>query len=178
MRRVTTRRLLGSAVLGGVLLASCSSGTDNNNVFEPSIDKMVITLSPTCTGSGTDYPATAETNGFAGATATVGSSLFCVRSTFFKPSGARESSLPAKEFALRVSTSASTQVLTLPLAFEPTPSKPLQGMLSGLDEGEDVILFFSLYHVSQGHTEIGPYPLKIHRTIDQPPGGGGGGGDL
>jgi hypothetical protein len=166
--------LLGSVVLGGVLLASCSTGTDNN-VFEPSIDKMVITLSPTCTGSGTDYPATAETNGFAGVTADVGSSLFCVRSTFFKPSGARESSLPSQEFALRVSTSASTQVLTLPLAFEPTPSKPLQGMLSGLDEGEEVIFYFSLYHVSQGHSEIGPYALTIHRLAPEPPGGGGGG---
>jgi hypothetical protein len=173
MRRVTARILLGSAVLGSVLLVSCSNGTDNST-FEPDIAKMTITLGPTCTSPGTDYSATDATNGFGGATATVTTGLFCVRSTFFRANGARESSLPSQDFVLRVSTSASTQVLSLPLAFESNGSTPLQGMLSGLDPGVPVDFWFSLYHVSQGHSDSGPYKLTITYVEPPPPGGGGG----
>lgn len=164
---------LFSAMLGMALLASCSTSTENST-FEPDVAKMTLTLSPTCGSSGTDYSATDATNGFAGATATVTTGLFCVRSTFFKASGARESSLPTQDFVLRVSTSASTQVLSLPLAFESSASTPLQGMLSGLEPGVPVDFWFSLYHVSQGHADSGPYKLTI-KYVEPPPSGGGGG---
>ena len=161
-------------MLGVILLAGCNTGTDNST-FEPDITKMTLTLSPTCTSPGTDYSATDTTNGFGGAKATVSTGLFCVRSTFFRANGARESNLPTQDFVLRVSTSSSTQVLSLPFAFEPDASTPLQGMLSGLEPGEPVDFWFSLYHVSQGHVDSGPYKLTITYVEPPPPGGGGGG---
>lgn len=168
-----------SALFGMALLASCSTSTENN-VFEPDIAKMTITLSATCasTSPGTDYTATPATNGFGGATANVSTGLFCVRGTFFKPSGAIEASLPAQDFALGVSTSATTQFLSTPLAFEPNASKPLEGIFSGLEDGQERTIYFSLYHTSQGHPDFGPYALKIHYSAPPPPGGGGGGGGL
>ncbi len=163
------------ALFGVALLASCSTSTEGS-VFEPDVVKMTLTLSPTCTGAGTQYTATDAANGFGGATATVSTGLFCVRSAFFKPSGATESSLPATDFALRVSTSGTSQVLVTPLAFEPNAAKPLQGILSGLEDGQEVTFFFSLFHTSQGHPDFGPYALKIRYVAPPPPGGGGGGG--
>ncbi|HET7601388.1 MAG TPA: hypothetical protein VFK36_00120 [Gemmatimonadales bacterium] len=168
-----------SALFGVALLASCSTSTENST-FEPDITKMVITVSTTCasTSPGTDYVATEASNGFGGATANVSTGLFCVRGSFFKPSGAIESSLPAQDFELGVSTSSTIQVLSTPLAFEPNGSNPLEGILSGLEDGQEVTFYFSLYHKSQGHPDFGPYALKIHYSAPAPPGGGGGGGDL
>jgi hypothetical protein len=159
------------------LLASCESST-GNNVFEPDVAKMTITLSTTCSGSGTEYSATEATNGFGGVSASVSTGLFCVRSTFFRPNGAMESSLPAQDFELRVSTSSSGVVMTPPLAFEPDGSRPLQGILSGLEPGEERTFYFSLFHTTQGHADFGPYPLKIRYVAPPPPGGGGGGSDF
>jgi hypothetical protein len=165
------------ALLGMALLASCSTSTEAST-FEPDITKMTITVSTTCatTSAGTDYTATDAAHGFGGATANVSTGLFCVRGTFFKPSGAVEASLPAQDFELGVSTSSTSQVMSTPLAFEPNASKPLEGILSGLEDGQSVTFYFSLYHKSQGHPDFGPYALTIHYSAPAPPGGGGGGG--
>ena len=73
MHRVTTRRLLGSAVLGSVLLASCSTGTESGS-FEPDIASMTITVITQTGTVGTDYTATDAANGFGAAIALLGSS--------------------------------------------------------------------------------------------------------
>jgi hypothetical protein len=174
MHRVRAPLRWGSAVLGVVLLASCSDSTQVSN-FEPDIAKMTITLATSCTGTGTDYTATKAANGFGGTTATVTTALFCVTGTFFKPSGAKESSLPPADFELGVSASGTSHIdPPPPLHYEPNSSRPLQGTLSGLEAGQEITLFFSLHHTTLAHDDFGPYSLKIRYTPPPPDGGGGG----
>lgn len=175
MRRVTAPTLLGSAVLGVVLLAGCSTGTEDNG-FEPDIAKMTITVITQTGTAGTDYSATKDANGFGGATATVPVGLFKVVGTFFKPNGARETSLPPQDFALRVSTNSTNQILPPGISFEQDPATPLQGTIAGMEAGQQLSFYFSLYHTSQGHPDFGPYALKIHYVAPPPPDDGGGGG--
>ncbi|HET7110098.1 MAG TPA: hypothetical protein VFI41_04435 [Gemmatimonadales bacterium] len=177
MHRVTTRSLLGSAVLVSVLLASCSTGTESGS-FEPDIASMTITVITQTGTVGTDYTATDAANGFGAAIATVPIGLFHVVGTFYRPNGSREPSLPPQDFALRVSTSSTNQVLPPGISFEQDPATPLEGTIAGMEAGQELIFYFSLYHTSQGHPDFGPYALRIRYAAPPPPGGGGGGGDL
>ncbi len=75
-----------------------------------------------------------------------------------------------------MSSSAASQVLPPGISFEQDPSKPFEGTIAGLQVGQQITLYFSLFHVSQGATSFGPYALKILYMPPAPPGGGGGGG--
>lgn len=172
MRATTASELLLASTLAIGAIAGCSTGTDNTT-FEPDVGRMVITVITSSGTAGTDYSATDAANGFSGATASVGVGLFTVQSSFYKPDGARISGLPPADFELRVSTSAVTQTLPPGISFERTG--PLSGTITGMEEGQELSFYFSLYHVTMGHNEIGPYALKIQRTVSDGGGGGGGG---
>lgn len=173
MRRFTAATLLLTSAMASGALAGCNSGTDNS-ALEPDIHQLVITVQGENGGLDQSFPATAATNGFAGATAEVSLGLVSVSATFFRADGSREANVTPTDFEIRVSSSVGGQVLPPGISFE--RSGPFAGTITGLAEGQTIALYFSVYHLSQSHNDFGPYPLNFHRSVSSGGGGGGGGG--
>ncbi len=172
MRRLTPATLLLTSALLSGALAGCTSGTDNTE-FEPDVQKLVITIHGQTGTADVSYPATDATNGFAGATAQVPSGLVNFEATFLKANGTREANVTPSDFEIRAASSVDGQPLSGGISFE--RSGPFTGTITGLEENQTVTVYFSLYHLSQSHSDFGPYPLNLHRTAG---GGGGGGGQF
>lgn len=170
MRRFTAATLLLTSAIASGALAGCNTGTDNS-VLEPDIHKLVITVHGESGVLDQSFPATAATNGFAGATAEVDLGLITFDATFFRTDGSREANVTSNDFEIRVSSSANGQVLPPGISFE--RSGAFSGRITGLQPDQTVALYFSVYHLSQGHDDFNPYPLNFHRAA----GGGGGGKD-
>jgi hypothetical protein len=166
MYRPTIFRALVPAVLGAALASGCSSGTEAGSV-EPDVAKMVLTVA-----GGSPYTAT-DPAGFAGATAQVQLGLFTVSAAFFRANGSPETIVNSSDFELRVSNNAASQSCSPGLCFERTGA--MKGSISRLEPGQSATFYFSLYHVSEGHTDFGPYPLTF-QYVDAGGGGGGKGG--
>lgn len=175
MRRLTTASLLLTSALLSGALAGCTSGTDNT-VFEPDVEKLVITVHGPTGTADLSYPATDATNGFAGATAQVPTGLINFEATFFRANGTREANVTSNDFEIRVASTLGGQPLSSGISFERTG--PFTGIITGLEEDQTVTVYFSLYHLSQSHNDFGPYPLNLHRTVSGGGGGGGGGGQF
>src|SRR5690606_37544629 len=107
--------------------------------------------------------------GFGGVIAPVqtGNAPFTV--TFLRPGGSRETLITATDFEVRVASNNSGAPFSDPIEFERTGA--FTGTISGLDEGDEVTVYFSLCHKEEIHADFGPYFLIIRwpRTGGGPP---------
>ncbi len=155
----------GIAALALASLAGCNT-SENSGDTEPDIGSMVVRI------DGNEFSATQTAGGFGGAIAPVstGNAPFVV--SFLRPGGGSETSITAADYEVRIASDNSGAPLPDPIEFERTGA--FTGTISGLDEGDQISVYFSLYHKSELHTDFGPYFLII-RWPEPPPDGGGGG---
>lgn len=151
----------GVAALALVGLTGCNT-SENNQRTEPDIGQMVVQI------EGQDYVATQGAGGFGGVVAEIetGNAPFVVR--FLRPGGGNETVITAADFEIRVAKNNSGAPLDDPIEFERTGA--FTGTISGLNEGDEISVFFSLFHKTELHTDFGPYFLIIR----WPESGGGG----
>lgn len=133
-------------------LPGCATSDDPGEV-EPNIGTMVVEI------EDNRYTATQVAGGFGGAIAqvTTGNAPFTV--IFNRPGGNRETLITATDFEVRVAANNSGAPFADPIEFERTGA--FTGTISGLDEGDEVTVYFSLFHKTAVHTDFGPYFLII-----------------
>ena len=146
-------------------LPGCATSDDPGDT-EPNIGSMVVEI------DGTGYSATEATGGFGGAIAQAPNGIVPFTVSFLRPGGSRETVVTAADFEVRVAANNAGGPFADPIEFERTGA--FTGTISGLEEGDDVTVYYSLYHKSELHSDFGPYFLIIRRPV---PGGGGGGGN-
>ena len=153
----------GIAALSMAVLPGCNS-SENSDRTEPDIGQMVVRI------EGQDYVATQAAGGFGGVVAQIatGNAPFVV--SFLRPGGGNETVVTATDYEVRVAKNNAGADFDDPIEFERTGA--FTGTISGLDEGDQISVYFSLYHKTELHTDFGPYFLIIR----WPPAGGGGGG--
>lgn len=162
VKRGSVGAILGAITLLGLAACNDSNGPDD---AEPNIGSMVVEF------EGTEYSATKALGGFGGTIAQVTSGNAPFTVDFRRPGGGKETVVTATEFEVRLASDNSGSGFPDPIEFERTGA--FTGVISGLEEGGEVIIYFSLYHKTELHTEFGPYFLIVRRPV---PGGGGGGG--
>lgn len=133
-------------------LAGCNT-SENSGRTEPDIGQMVIRM------EDTDYVASQSAGGFGGATAEVSTGNASFVASFLRPGGANETVITAADFEVRVASNNSGADFVDPIEFERTGA--FTGTISGLEEGGQVTVYFSLFHKTELHTEFGPYFLVI-----------------
>lgn len=143
-------------------LPGCATSDDPGNT-EPEIGSMVVEIEEV------EYSATQTAGGFDGAIAEVSAGNVPLTVRFLRPDGDRETSITAEDFEVRLASSNGGAPLQPPIGFERTGA--FTGTVSGLAEGMEVSIYFSLFHTSEVHTDFGPYFLIIRWP--EPTGGGG-----
>lgn len=162
-RRTTLPQLLTlAAVLGA---GACKTGTDQGP-YEPNLSAMTVTV------DGVDYAGTKAAFGFGSQVAKSSKDVIPISVTFLTEHGGTDFNLATSDFALRVASDGTGTPLDGVNGLNWTPTGQYSGLLSGLDVGQQVQVYFSLYHNSQSHTDFGPYFLPVQRTAST--GGGGG----
>lgn len=150
VQRASVWTAIAAVALAG--LPGCATSDDPGDT-EPNIGSMVVEI------EDTEYSATQTAGGFGGAIAQVatGNAPFTV--SFLRPGGSRETVVTATDFEVRVASNNSGGPFTDPIEFERTGA--FTGTISGLDEGDEVTVYFSLFHKTELHTDFGPYFLII-----------------
>lgn len=151
---------LAAMVLAGLPACATSENTEGD---EPNAAFMVVEM------DGTEYTATKANNGFSGVIAEVDAGNVPVVVRFLRQGGANETIITPDDFEFRVAGNNGGAPLPAPLGFE--RSGAFTGTLSGLAEGQEIDIYFSLFHKTELHTDFGPYFLRI--TWPLPDDGGG-----
>lgn len=147
-------------------LGACDAGQTDPVNQEPEIAAMTIQVNG-------GVPFTADANGFNLQTLTLDNGTFTINSAEFRrANGEVEESIDVEDFRLAVAGDAGGGPLPLGVTF--TRSGPFSGSVSGIEEGQSLPVFISLYHIEPEHDDFGPFGL----TVSRPEGGGGGGGEL
>ena len=161
-RRTTLPPLLAlAAVLGA---GACTKGTEQGP-YEPSLSAMTVTV------DGVDYTGTKANFGFGSQVAKSSKDVIPISVAFLTEHGSVDFNLSSPDFELRVASDATGTPLDGVNGLNWTPTGQYSGLLSGLDVGQQVQVYFSLYHKSQSHSDFGPYFLPVQRTAST---GGGG----
>lgn len=152
---------MAAMVLAGAL--GCATNDDPGDT-DPVIGRMVITI------DGTDYSATQTAGGFGGQVALTSSGIVNFSASFYRPDGTRETVITADDFEVRVAPDNSGSPFGAPIEFE--RSGAFTGLISGMEEGDELTAYFSLFDKTELNSDFGPYFLIIRFP---PPDGGGGG---
>ena len=151
---------IAAAAIALAGLPGCATSDDPGDA-EPDIGSMVVTIEEIA------YTATQPAGGFGGSSAKVSAGNVPLKVEFFRPGGGRETAVNASDFEIRLAANNSGAPLPSPIEFERTGA--FTGTLSGLEEDQELVVYFSLFHKTETHTEFGPYFLNIHWEL---PGGG------
>ncbi len=148
-----TRASLWTGIAAIALTLPGCNTSENSNRTEPDVGRMVVRI------EGNEFEATEVAGGFGGVVAEIetGNAPFVV--SFLRPGGSNETVITATDFEVRVAKNNAGAPLDDPIEFERTGA--FTGTISGLDEGDEVSVYFSLYHTTELHTDFGPYFLII-----------------
>jgi len=146
-------------------IGACDAGQTDPVATEPDVATMILNLN-----QDVDYTATA--NGFQLQTLTIDNLGFTINSAeFLKPDGSPETVINIEDFRLGVAGDANGGPLPSGVTF--TRSGPFAGSVAGIQEGQTILVYFTLSHTELEHEDFGPVAL----TVTRPEGGGGGGGE-
>ena len=146
-------------LLAGLLavIAGCNTGTEGGT-FEPDLGSMVIKV------DSTDYTIVKGPLGSGGQHAESKNASISISATFIRAAGGQELNITSSDFELRAAASVSGDPFPSSIHFNRTSA--FAGTLDGLATGQEIQVYFSLYHKSQVHTDFGPYFLFIKRAAD------------
>lgn len=149
----------GPLLLAGVLVAAsgCNTGTEGGG-FEPDLGSMVIKV------DNTDYTIVKGPLGSGGQHAESQNASISISATFIRATGGQELNITSSDFELRAAASVTGAPFPSSIHFNRTSA--FAGTLDGLVTGQEIQVYFSLYHKSQAHTDFGPYFLFIKRADD------------
>lgn len=153
--------LLPAAASAVLAVGGCN--TSEQGATEPLVDRMIITIGEQ------EFTATQGQGGFGGQQAVVQLGSFSFAAEFRRADGQLDPVVNAADFEVRVAGNNVGSPLPTPITFERTGA--FTGTITGLADGQDVDVHFSLFHVEEAHTDFGPYFLTVTRND-----GGGGGG--
>jgi hypothetical protein len=146
-------------------LGACDAGQTDPTDQEPEIATMVMEVN-----QGVEFTATSS--GFSLQTLVLDNIGFTISSAeFLRADGNPETVINLEDFRLAVAGDADGGPLPEGVVF--TRSGPFSGSVSGIQEGQSLQVFISLYHIEPEHEDFGPVAL----TVSRPEGDGGGGGE-
>lgn len=145
-------------------IGACGAGQTDPVATEPDVATMILNLN-----SDVDFTATA--NGFQLQTLTIDNLGFTINSAeFLNRDGEPDPVINLEDFRLGVAGDANGGPLPSGVSF--TRAGPFSGSVAGIQEGQTILVYFSLSHIGAEHDDFGPVAL----TVTRPEAGGGGGG--
>jgi hypothetical protein len=150
-------------LLSLLALGACDAGQTDPVDQEPEVATMIMEVN-----QGVQF--TASSTGFNLQTLTINNLGFTINSAEFRRAdGNPETIINLEDFRLAVAGDADGGPLPAGVVF--TRSGPFSGNVAGIQEGQTIQVFISLYHIEPEHNDFGPVALTVTRP--EPVGGGG-----